>query len=71
MGVRDGNGGSRRSVVGETRLGEELERMDRIVEEGRAEALNGFEGDAGEGVERNEVAVDLVGLRDGHVGHAR
>ena len=51
VGIGDGDGGGRGRIVGESRLGEQLEGVRGVVEHGGAEANDGFERDAGEGVE--------------------
>lgn len=45
--VSDGNGGTGRRVVSEAEASEHFERVDGVVEERSAEALNGLERDAG------------------------
>lgn len=67
--VGDRNGRSRARIVHEVGSAQSLQRVDGVVQEWSTEALNRCERDTSKRVERNEVAVDLVGFGRRDVGH--
>ncbi len=54
------NGSRGAGVIRKSRSGESSEGLNAVVEVWRAEALDGSERDAGESIERDEVAVDFL-----------
>jgi len=68
--VGDGDGRGCGRIVRELRGGEEVECVGGVVEVGRAEAFDRLEGDPGERVERDEVAVYFVCAGGADVCHA-
>ena len=66
----DGNGRSRRRIVCEFGSGKQLKSLARVIEERRTETLYRFERNTGQGIESNQVTIDLVGRGCADVGHS-